>query len=319
MQRASPLLIVAGIAVLSGGIAARSPARNAGNASGASGPQQGAEAAGSETVYFFAQDGEGKPITDLKAEELSLRLDGKPVQFARLVPPEKEPPLTLQVLLDVSGSRNDQLPGVERKYAYGFFKALLRPGDRAFVWEFNDETWLLTSPQDSTDPRALAAEVASGSRLWDSTALFDAILKVCENVPRNSGDRAVMLLVSDGDDNSSRHRAGDVEGALQRDNLQLFVINLGPATPSAADVETANKDKLKRARRLFKSLIGNAVGGAVLEAANKNDFHDALDHILEYLGNEYGVTFILPAGLSGEKTSQIAIGTTRPGVTIVGP
>jgi Ca-activated chloride channel family protein len=313
MPTRNSILIIAVLAILNSAFAEPSRAQDAGNVSAGSAQGHSADAAGGETVYFLALDSHGEPVSDLKAEELIVRVNGKPVEVARLIPPEAEPPLTLDVLLDVSGSRRDELPGVEQKYAYDFFAALLRPEDRAFVWEFDDRVSRLTSSPDASDPKALARGVAKEREGRGPTTLFDAIVRAPESDLQNVSGRKAVLTLTDGDDNSSVSRARDAEDVVQREGIQFFAINVGPAASERSPAD------LSKARKVLKSLADASAGGSTEEVATKTEFHDALDRVQEYLRNEYAVTVALPPDVSWRRPPPIEIQTSKPGVTIIGP
>ena len=98
------------------------------------------------------------PVTDLTKGNFALSVDGKP-QTVRYFDRDTDLPLTVGLLVDVSGSMTDNLDE-EGKASRGFLESFLapasgtRPADKAFVMQFGRTAELL---QDVTDSRPLLA------------------------------------------------------------------------------------------------------------------------------------------------------------------
>ena len=97
-------------------------------------------------------------VTDLTKENFALSVDGKP-QTVRYFDHETDVPLTVGLLVDISGSMTDNLDE-EQKASRSFLETFLapasgtRPADKAFVMQFARTAELL---QDVTDSRPLLA------------------------------------------------------------------------------------------------------------------------------------------------------------------
>ncbi len=97
-------------------------------------------------------------VTDLTKESFALSVDGKP-QTVRYFDHDTDVPLTVGLLVDVSGNMTDNLDE-EQKASRAFLESFLapasgtRPADRAFVMQFARTAELL---QDVTDSRPLLA------------------------------------------------------------------------------------------------------------------------------------------------------------------
>src|SRR5205823_9724408 len=107
--------------------------------------------AGVQVVNLFAtvRDEQGRMVTGLAKDDFQLDEDGRP-QTIRYFSRESDLPLTVGLLIDVSGSMSG-LIGQERSAAHDFLRKVLRPQkDLAFVVEFDFEVELL---QDATGDR----------------------------------------------------------------------------------------------------------------------------------------------------------------------
>jgi Ca-activated chloride channel family protein len=138
--------------------------------------------------------------------------------FAR----ETDLPLTIAMLIDTSQSVAPKLK-FEQEAAINFFQTILRERDRAMLVEFDSGVKML---QDFTgDPNKMAREIKK-LRAAGGTALYDAIAMTCdEKLIRETGRKAIIIL-SDGEDESSKatlHQA--LEMAL-RAEATIFAISV---------------------------------------------------------------------------------------------
>ncbi|HTY63424.1 MAG TPA: VWA domain-containing protein [Acidobacteriota bacterium] len=160
-------------------------------------------------------------VTNLMRDDFAVYEDGKKQEiknFAR----ETNLPLTIAMLIDTSDSVAPKLK-FEQEAAISFFQSVLRDKDRALLVEFDTGVTLL---QDFTgDPNKLAKEIRK-LRAAGGTALYDAIYMACdEKLIRETGRKAIVI-VSDGDDESSNatlHQA--IEMALRAETT-VFVISI---------------------------------------------------------------------------------------------
>src|ERR1700761_4149425 len=104
-----------------------------------------------KVVNLFAtvRDKDGRIVKNLTKDDFSLAEEGRP-QTIRYFAQQTDLPLTLGLLVDVSGSERRML-GTERDASDTFFRQVLRPEkDKAFLIHFDREVELL---QDLTASR----------------------------------------------------------------------------------------------------------------------------------------------------------------------
>src|SRR5262252_5151805 len=151
-------------------------------------------------VLFTVADNKGKFITGLNKSFFKVYEDGKPQPITNFSA-ETNLPLTIALLIDTSGSVRDRLR-FEQEAAIEFFSTtLMRGKDRALVIGFDSGVDLI---QDYTDDPEKLSKSIHTMRAGGSTSLYDAIyLAATEKLARQPG-RRIMVVISDGDDNSSR-------------------------------------------------------------------------------------------------------------------
>ena len=160
-------------------------------------------------------------LTNLVREDFSVYEDGKKQEiknFAR----ETNLPLTIAMLIDTSDSVAPKLR-FEQEAATSFFQSVLREKDRALLMEFDTGVTLL---QDFTgDPNKLSREIRK-LRAAGGTALYDAIFMACdEKLIRETGRKAIVIL-SDGDDESSKATIQQALEMALRAETTIFVISI---------------------------------------------------------------------------------------------
>src|SRR5262249_52904119 len=158
---------------------------------------------------------------DLKREQFRVFEDGKPQQISNFSA-ESNLPLTVALLIDTSGSVRDRLP-FEQEAAIEFFSsALIRGKDRALIMSFDSGIDLI---QDYTDEIEKLSKSIRTMRAGGGTSLHDAVyLAAMEKLARQPG-RRIMVVISDGDDNSSRLALSEALEAVQRNDIVIYTIS----------------------------------------------------------------------------------------------
>ena len=97
-------------------------------------------------ILCSVRDGKGALLPNLTKDDFTVTEEGKP-QEIRYFAHETDLPLTLGLLVDVSGSERNMIE-TEKRAADQFFGKVLRKQDMAFLMSFGSEAELL---QDSTN------------------------------------------------------------------------------------------------------------------------------------------------------------------------
>ena len=147
-------------------------------------------------------DSKGQPVRGLQIADFSVQEDGRAQEIAQIGDPE-EVPLSIALLIDVSGSTNTRFD-FEKAAAARFLKQVLKPADRASVFII-DRTPVMGQAGATAEAAAnglLALQPASDK---GPTAFFDTVVEAAQYLagkapPRH---RKVILVISDGVDNFS--------------------------------------------------------------------------------------------------------------------
>jgi VWFA-related protein len=167
------------------------------------------------TALCTVHDKKGAIISTLSKDDFHLSEDGR-AQEIKYFTRETDLPLTIGLLVDVSGSQQNLIE-TERRAASAFFHSVLKKKDVAFLISFGADTELL---QDITGSPRLLQDGLSHLKLNagfggigpgpvptasspKGTVLYDAVsLAATDRLAKEVG-RKVIVLITDGEDQGS--------------------------------------------------------------------------------------------------------------------
>jgi Ca-activated chloride channel family protein len=172
-------------------------------------------------LYATVTDRSGRLVDDLPESTFRLLDNGRPQKIARFEH-VRDLPLTLGLLLDVSGSMRESL--VEAKTAASdFLTRVMTPRDRCFAVGFAERPGLLMPL--TSDARAIEVAFRDLPALG-STSLHDALVYALYQFKGVRGRKALVLL-SDGDDTSSIVPWESALAYAERSGAAIYTIGLG--------------------------------------------------------------------------------------------
>ncbi len=221
-------------------------------------------------------DVRGIAVTNLKLEDFELRIDGQLSVISDLA--RAETPVRMAMLFDNSGSLSE-FREFEKRAAIRFFHNVLRPVDQAAVFSVSTDV-TLAEPL-TNDARRLESTIASFGKPEGATSLFDAIIQAGAYLKPYAG-RRIIVIVSDGEDTTSR---ADFDTTLQRalaDDCQIYVVQTGL-------YENANVRALAAERRMEE--FSSQTGGAVYIPRTTQDLDNAFAQIAADLAQQYILSY----------------------------
>ena len=201
-------------------------------------------------ILFTAADKNKRFITNLRKEDIRILEDGQPQEIFTFQT-QIDLPLSLAILIDTSRSQERTLPD-EKTAARAFIDAILRQGkDEAAIVSFTGESTLeqgltgnvarirqaidrveFTPPSGYVGGGVVVGTPpisGSNNSLAYSTSLWDAIWVTADEVLSEAAEktRRAIIIVTDGDDTSSRKKIDDaIQRAIKADAL-IFAIGIG--------------------------------------------------------------------------------------------
>jgi Ca-activated chloride channel family protein len=162
---------------------------------------------------------DGRFVTGLEKENFKLYEDKVPQEIAYFS--SEDIPLTVGIILDVSGSMKDKLKTAVEA-AITFMKGG-SPDDEYFLVEFADK------PTDTTDFTNDIAKIQSRfmfSKAKGRTALYDAVYMGLSKLERGNNAKRALLLITDGEDNRSRYTFSNVREFVKEKDVQMYAIGI---------------------------------------------------------------------------------------------
>jgi hypothetical protein len=138
----------------------------------------------------------------------------------------EDPPITMCIVIDNSGSMWGKRAGVKAA-ALGLVKAS-KPHDEVCIVDFNDEAFSgLPQGEDFTSDIKVMEEAVNHIESRGGTAMRDAIRMSIDHVAQTAhNDRKVLVLVTEGDDNSSTVTQEQLLGEVRNSGVRVYCIGL---------------------------------------------------------------------------------------------
>jgi len=253
-------------------------------------------------IFFTAADKNKRFISDLKAEDIRVLEDGQPQEIFTFQT-NIDLPLSLAILIDTSASEERTLPD-EKEAARAFLENVLRANkDEAAVVSFTGDTTLEQGFTGNVERLRRAIDrvefippsgyigggvVVNGTppisgtnqAIAGSTAIWDAVWATSEELISASAEntRRAIILLTDGDDTSSRMKIHDAIERAQKADALVYAIGIG-------DRYTFNVDEGSLRK------IAEQTGGRAYFPRHERDLHDAFAQIQRDLREQYLVAY----------------------------
>ena len=187
-------------------------------------------------------------------------------------------PVSMGLVIDNSGSMRDKRPRVNE--AALTLVQNSNPQDEAFVVNFNDDFYLdLDKDFSSSIPELKEALERIDAR--GSTALYDAIIGSLDHLKKGHKEKKVLLIVTDGEDNTSRNSLEKTIKEIQRTDTVIYTIGL---------LSQESKKSAKNARKALVA-IAQASGGVAYFPENVEDVHSICQQVAHDIRHQYTLAY----------------------------
>jgi Ca-activated chloride channel family protein len=256
-------------------------------------------------IYATVLDREGRLVPDLAREHFEVYDNGKPQTITNFTADVQ--PITVVVMLDTSGSMTLYLDLL--KQAAEQFVIRLLPDDRAKIGSFSDK--ILFSPTRGVaftgDRDALLNALRNDIQFGNPTRLWDAVLLSMAELSNEPG-RRVVLVFTDGDDNSSTMAGrGDVIDRSQAENFMVYGIGYRSRYFDGRSWVTTRPDRGLRPLALES-------GGGYFELTQAHELGPTFTRVADELHRQYVLGFS-PEALDG-KVHKLEVRVKVPGMTV---
>jgi VWFA-related protein len=261
-------------------------------------------------LRFLALDQNGNPVTDLRAEDLSLRVGKRPQKILSLSPASSEP-RTIGIFFDNSGSRrSDPLVPQEVQSISKFLESNWRPRDAGFVILFDETPFSMAKATSDLSAILAALQKVPYVRRVGSTALYDALFSVTITGPQTGRGEKLYIVVGDFEDNSSHRSEQKMLEAIRDEHIRIFpLLRLDEDFPHTRDARHATQIARQVAAR---------TGGDLLAVSKAADLDNAFRRLTSELQSSYLLTYA-PSSTPESKSNGLQLETSRGGIDLMFP
>ena len=179
-------------------------------------------------VIVSVTDPYGRFVTGLTRDHFEVFDEKVKQQIAHFS--DEDAPISMGVIYDVSGSMKERITRSIR--ALKRFIETSHHDDDFFLVGFNDRAKLV---QDFTTSGDQIASHLMFVQPKGSTALYDAAYLAVEKVQQGRHTKKALLIISDGQDNSSRYTYKELRNRVKEADVQIYAIGItDPASDSLA-------------------------------------------------------------------------------------
>jgi Ca-activated chloride channel family protein len=191
---------------------------------------------------------------------------------------DDDAPVNLGIVFDVSGSMKGKLD--RARDALKAFIQTSHSDDDFFLVGFNQRANLLA---EFTDGEALASKLTLVEPKGQ-TALYDAAYLGIEKVKQGRHKRNAILLISDGQDNSSRYTYGELRKLLKEAGVQIYcigIVEIGGGAGGTLDIQG----------QAILEEISQTTGGKAFFPRSGAELEDATTRIALELRHQYSIGY----------------------------
>lgn len=269
-------------------------------------------------VPFTVRDEKGAWLTDLNAADFEVLEDGLPQKisfFSRAT----ESPLTIAILADTSGSQDDFVRD-HRRDIRDFLSTVMTPRDQTLLVCFSTAVRLVSPPSNAPDridddlkTFQKAKELRSYPRLGEreiydnASPVYDGVVETARYLGKLEGRRAIILL-SDGEDNTSARNLYDAVEALQEFGVTLFSLRY-------TELKKNTWSARNKYGRATMARLASESGGLDFDAGSSDDLRNEFRQISTMLRATYDLAYSSNQSERDGTFRKIRIRAKRPGLT----
>jgi Ca-activated chloride channel homolog len=191
---------------------------------------------------------------------------------------DTDAPASIGILFDVSGSMKEKIN--RAREALRAFIETSHFEDDYFLIAFNHRTNLVAEFTDGDTLLNKLTLVAPNGQ----TALYDAAYMGCEKVKQGRHRKRVLLLISDGQDNSSRYSYGELQKAYKEADVQIYCVGITELGGGDGILDMQGQAILEEIARMS--------GGKAFFPRSAEELEDATTRITLELRHQYSLGYV---------------------------
>jgi len=254
----------------------------------------------------------GHQATDLSKEEFIIAEDGKRQDIAGF--DIARIPVNVVFLLDASGSVIGELSSL-RDAASEFIRKL-GPEDKVSIMEFHSKVQLIQDWSSNQDD--LLHAISWGFRpgpipkRGGNTALYDSLVQAADDQLAKVDGRKAIIMLTDGDDTSSKHKYEDGLDAIIKSGAVVYVISKARLFMEEYKRYSPIVREMERAESVMTDLCSRT-GGQIYSPMRDDEMKDVYGRVAKELKSQYIITYIPKNEERNGLLRHVKVYLTRPG------
>jgi VWFA-related protein len=256
------------------------------------------------TLIASIVDKHGNAPSAPVGQDLVVVADGKeihPTAVERL-----ESPILYVIMVDSSASADDTPMRQVLKQLPEFFQRVSRPQDKVTVIGFSEQA---TSEIEPTADIETIRKALSNLRWNGRTALYDSIIQICsQTLPKMlaTDGRAVIILLTDGEDSASRAHEDTALQAAQASHAVFYPIDIRFGLKMWAG-EFVQQD------------FANETGGRFFQFSSTKELENSFKEIQTLVANQYRVQLSAKPVADAKKATLKVKVEGQPDLRVIAP
>jgi Ca-activated chloride channel family protein len=228
------------------------------------------------TLTVTVTDTYGRFVTGLNKNAFTIT-DDKDQQEITFFSDE-DAPVSLGVVFDVSGSMGGDKINKARE-ALSKFIETSHARDEYFLIGFNNRAQLLL---DHTRDSDALMQKLTFVQTHGQTALYDAVYLGVNKVTRGAHPKKAILLISDGQDNSSRYTFSELRRLLKESDVIIYAVGI---------VDGHDNSELGYGGRAILEELAGVSGGKAFFPSTSAEMNDTFERIALELRTQYSIGY----------------------------
>jgi len=262
------------------------------------------------SLYVTALDSSGEVQTGLTSDDFVLTEDGVAQSISSFSAGNEDVPLTVAFLIDNSGSITADDLEMGRSAGLVLLREM-KPDDKMFLSAFRQDTSALVEP--TFDKKQIEQRLLSMKPRYGNTALYDAISLTAEKLNRELA-RKVLILFSDGQDNTSRSHLKDL--LMDVAGLSdITVLSVGTLFHQNEASRFMALQEYKKGREAMEKLA-DVTGGTSVFPESKAAMEKSLSDFRNLIRKQYTIGYYPTNRARDNSWREIKIDCKRKGVRL---
>ncbi len=229
------------------------------------------------TLTLTVTDPYGRLVSGLPKNAFTIVDNNQPQEITFFS--DTDAPVSVGILFDVSGSMSGEKIAKARKALERFINTS-HPSDEYFLIAFNNRAQLLL---DRTRNGEAVLEKLTLVKPKENTALYDAVYLGLERVTRGTHQKRALLIISDGQDNSSRYNFGEVRRLMKESDVVAYSVGIISGSDAGS--------QLGMQGQAFLDELSSVSGGKAFYPTSDIEMDEIFERIALELRHQYSIGY----------------------------